>query len=309
MDIYKEPACIQLHLGSVLILADAARKYLHDEQVYNAEDMQYFTKILLDTGKYVLCARAVYLYRTRPGGNSALQNAHKSSRWYTNTVQRVYQYFFGLSRSKYGYVIPYLQYLIMHELQWRIGREMECGDVDPDWYRKAMAGLLKEIDDDIILNGRVLWKERKIYALCLKRQFSLGTDNAEKLFRGYFRVEEGLYVKAVQLFGGKLHIVGFLRHPYPIEGKLYLDCGNEQTEVIFNGENHDSDVRGLGELIAHGKTFFISHPMGAGAVCLFRFVVDDISYPMKINCFGNTLLDSENLAVSDYVITVYQCEK
>lgn len=304
VDIYKEPEYIHLHLGSTLFLADAAKRYTHDEQVYNAEDMQYFNKILLDTGKYAICTKAVYLYRTRPSGNSVLQNAHKSIRWYVNTVQRVYQYFFDYSKSEYGYVIQYLQYLIMHELQWRIDKDIECDDVDEEWYRNAIAKLLRDIDDNIILNGKVLWKERKIYALCLKRQFSLGTNNAENLFHKYFKIDGGLYLKAVQYFNSKLHIVGFLRYPYQIDGKLYLKCGSQETEIIFNGENSDSDVKGLGQLIAHGKTFYISYSMGEGMTCLFRLMLDGISYPMKINRFRNTLLDRENLIVNNYEITV-----
>lgn len=306
VNIHKEPEYIHLHLGSALILSDAARRYLHDEQVYNAEDMQYFNKILLDTGKYVLCTRAVYLYRTRPCGDSALQNAHKNIRWYMNTVQRVYQYFFGYSKEKYGYVIPYFQYLIMHELQWRIGKNIECSCVNEEWYRNAIAKLLRDIDDDIILNGKVLWKERKIYALCLKRQFSLGSKNAENLFREYFKVNEGLHLKAVQYFNDKLHIVGFLRYPYQINGKLYFKCGSEELEIIYNGENNDSDVKGLGQLIAHGKTFFISYTIAGSKTCLFLFLADGIRYPMRINCFGNTLLDRDNLVVNDYEIIVYK---
>lgn len=306
VDIYKEPEYIHLHLGSALILSDAARRYSHDEEIYNAEDMQYFNKILFDVGKYILCTRAVYLYRTRLSGNSALQNAHKSIRWYMNTVQQVYQYFFDYSKEKYGYVIPYLQYLIMHELQWRIGKDIECDSVDEKWYRNAIAKLLRDIDDDIILNGKVLWKERKVYALCLKRQFSLGTDNAEKLFRGYFKVDEGLYLKAVQYFNGKLHIVGFLRHPYQIDGTLYLKCDSKETEVTCNGENNDSDVKGLGQLIAHGKTFFITNSIVGGKTCQFLLLADGIRYPMRINCFGNTLLDKEHLVLNDYEIIVHK---
>ncbi|MDE6433439.1 MAG: glycosyltransferase family 2 protein [Lachnospiraceae bacterium] len=306
VDIYREPEYVHLHLGSALLLADAARRYPHDEQVYNAEDMQYFNKILLHTGKYALCTKAVYLYRTRPSGNSTLQNAHKSIRWYVNTVQRVYQYLFDYSRSKYGYVIPYLQYLIMHELQWRIDKDVECDGVDEEWYRNAIAKLLRDIDDDIILKGKVLWKERKIYALCLKRQFPLGTNNAENLFRKYFKVDEGLYLKAVQYFNGKLHIVGFLRYPYQINGRLYLKCGSEETEITFNGENSDTDVKGLGQLIAHGKTFFISYSMGDGMTCLFRLMADEISHILRINCFRNTLFDEGNLSVTDYEIMVHK---
>lgn len=306
VDIYEEPEYIHLHLGSALIRTDAARKYQHDEQVYNAEDMLYFNKMLLENGSYGLCTKAVYLYRTRPSGNSALQNAHKSVRWYINTMQRVYQYFFEYSKSKYGYVIPYLQYLIMHELQWRIDKEIECDKVDEEWYRSAIAQLLSDIDDDIVLNGKVLWKERKVYALCLKRQFALGTDNAESLFRKYFKIDEGLYLKAVQYFNGKLHIVGFLRYPYQINGKLYLICGSEETEIIFNGENDDSDVKGLGQLIAHGKTFFVSHSIRDGMTFSFRLRTDEANHFMRINCFKNTLLDKKYLTVMDYEIVIYE---
>lgn len=306
VDIYKEPEYIHLHLGSTLIRADAAKRYLHDEQVYYAEDMQYFNRILLDTGNYVLCTKAVYLYRTRPSGDSALQNARKNIRWYINTVQRVYEYFFDYSKAKYGYVIPYFQYLIMHELQWRIDKDIECDDVDEEWYRGAIAKLLRDIDDDIILNGKALWMERKVYALCMKRQFLLGTNNAEKLFRSYFKIDGGLYLKTIQYFNDKLHIIGFLRYPYQINGKLYLKYGSEETEIFFNGENNVSDVKGLGQLIAHGKTFFISCSIEDNMTCSFRLMTDGISYPMRINCFGNTLIDRENLIVNGYEIIVHE---
>ena len=300
VDITSNPDYIQLHVGSILFKSDIAKSVCFDEDVRHSEDSKYLNKILLKKGRYGLLSEAVYLYRTRTENDSALQNAHKSRMWYINTVERVYQAYIDCSIKKYGEVPRYIQFLNMHEMQWRLAIPPEIGDVDLNIYREAIRKILLSIDDDIIWKSRFLWEERKIYAICLKRGIENNANAVRNFAINFFPVTYGLRIQSIQVFNQRLHIKGMVRFPYEQSGDFKVDIGDCSKDIMlrYTGEG---DVYSLGKCIAKAGVFFVSVPFVSGERIFFR-LVDENQYFMKVRKFGNTKIDSEQIVVSeDYI--------
>ena len=65
----------------------------------------------------------VYYYRRRRSEDSAVQISAKSKKGFFERYDKVYNYIFNKSKEKFGYVLPYFQYLVLEDLQWYIKKE------------------------------------------------------------------------------------------------------------------------------------------------------------------------------------------
>ena len=142
------------------------------------EDAKYITEILLEKQKYALIREVIFYYRTRKSGESVLQTVAQSRSWYYDTPKYVFKYLFHLSKEKFGYIIPYIQYLVMYELQWRLKTPLPdsfCSEEIVE-YRNCIVELLREIDDFVIWEQRNLWREFKLFALSLKYNRPIGKE-------------------------------------------------------------------------------------------------------------------------------------
>ncbi len=298
VDIQELPNYIHLHLGSALIKSDVAKMYQHDENVYNAEDMHYLNKIIINSGRYALIKSACYLYRTRSTGDSTLQNVTTSKRWYINTVERVYQYFLDYSMEKWGYVIPYLQYLVMYECQWRFNRPISCEEIDESCYKESIKKLLKHIDDEIIMCQKKMWYERKLYAMWLKTDNNISKD---EFMRDHYELSNGLHIKSLTIFNNKLHISGFMRYPYFCTYRLFVKYNNNETEVLFDGGSNN-DIYSLNECIAAAQNFYFSIPYIKGRDISFLAIIGKSRIIQSIKAFKNTKYDKSVIGIENEII-------
>lgn len=298
VDVFEQPEYIQLALGPVMFKTEIARSICHNEDIHYAEDALYFNRVVLNCGKYGIVPDAVYLYRARIGNDSAVQSSYKRIPWYTSTVGGVYKYFVQYSKKKYGEVIPYIQYLIMHEMQWRLANPMDCQEVDVEVYVESIRELLMNIEDRVILKSRFLWRERKLYALCLKRHIESDERQKRSFLKQYYPLTEGLHLQSVLVFNGKVHIRGFVRFPYRAEYVLLADMDGHVQEIRLS-ERGCGDVLSLGTCIAKSADFFFVMPFMSGQRLSFGLVSDGIYYLQKIKRFGNTRVDSDKVNVSE----------
>ena len=120
--------------------------------------------------KYGILSDAVYNYRKRTKSQSALQIRNNKKSWYNETIDYGCNLLIEKSIEKFGEVIPYIQYQIMYDIQWRINVDVSeyLNYEEIRQYREKLKNLLKYINDDIIMEQRYLWKEYKIIALSLK---------------------------------------------------------------------------------------------------------------------------------------------
>lgn len=296
VDVFEQPEYIQLHLGTVLIKTEIARSVRHNEDVHYAEDALYFNRIMLERGKYGIVPDAVFLYRTRIGNDSAVQNAHKNLGWYTNTVDEVYKYFMFYSKEKYGRVLPYIQYLVMHEMQWRLANPIDCKEIDAEAYVENIRELLMDIEDRVILKSRFLWSERKLYALCLKRNIESDEKRKRRFLESYYPLAEGVHLQSVLVFNDKLHMKGFVRFPYKAEYTLLADMDGHMQEIGLSDDGR-GDISSLGNCIAESHSFFFIVPFKSGCRLSLWLNCDGTCYMQKMKRFGNTRIDTDKVTL------------
>lgn len=170
VDIFEDYDFIQLSCPTTFIKEEALRNSEFDTRLKFAEDSKFLTPIILDKQKYGVMGSVTYLYRKREDNSSALQISGESKRWYFDTPEYALKYALEYSIEKFGRVIPYVQFYIMYDLQWRIKGQVsnQLTEEEVKKYKNTIVELLKYIDDDIIMEQRHLWREHKVWALCLK---------------------------------------------------------------------------------------------------------------------------------------------
>lgn len=272
--IFDNHSYVQLSLCSTVIKADTVARFRFDERVRHAEDAKYITEILLEKQKYALIREAVFYYRTRKSGTSVLQTVAQSRSWYYDTPKYVFQYLFDLSKKKFGYVIPYIQYLVMYELQWRLKTPLSTSlrSEEIAEYRDSIVGLIKEIDDFVIWEQRNLWREFKLFALSLKYD--------RPICKELICCDEALWFHNIQIYPKwtraalEIAIVDVIENSVYIEGRfaMALQSGDysliaKNNESIYEAQffRLDESMKrvSLGEVIHEIIGFRIKVPISA----------------------------------------------
>ncbi len=168
VDILKDYDYPQLSTCCAFVRSSVYAGHRFDETVKFGEDNKLINEIILNEGKYMVLKKPTYLYRKRQNGLSAIQSCSLKDDWYFVTP-KVDEYLFNLSKEIYGKVIKYIQNLVCYELVWRVplnkkydmkGRHKE--------YIKIIDNLVNDIDEDVIINSRLMPFDRCIYLLSKK---------------------------------------------------------------------------------------------------------------------------------------------
>ena len=170
IDINKNPDYIQMSVASTFIKSNIAKKYTFDESLKYAEDAKYITNIILEKEKYFVASDCIYNIRKRNDQTSSTQNKSSSLDAYTSTVKYYYNYLIEYSKEKYNKIIPYIQYALINAIKYRVGEAIP--DNIPDKikteYKNNLIKMLKQIDDEVILNTNKVVIDTKLYLLKLK---------------------------------------------------------------------------------------------------------------------------------------------
>lgn len=172
IDITKEHELLQLSAAAALIRREAIKNILFDEKLKYSEDAKFMTEILFRRRKmkYGVIASSNYLYRKRKTRNSSIQTQTLNKNWYTLTLNEVYKFTINLSKEIFGKIIPYAEYFVMYHLQARINKsfDVKMSKKEKEENNNIIKELLKEIDDYIILEQRILTIYEKMQALNIK---------------------------------------------------------------------------------------------------------------------------------------------
>lgn len=273
VDIAKEYDCVQLSSSSTMIKSDVARKYQFDSKLKYSEDSLYMTQILFEKMRYGVIREAVYYYRKRASEDSAVDSSYQSLSWYFDTPQYCYAKIFEESKRLYGEIIPYAQYLIMYDLQWRLKRKVS-GNLsieEKNRYISIIYSLINCIDDKIICEQKHTNIALKVFALSIKHN-----EDVSKELR---LINDKVYYNNIYLFSVKndnrlkIDLLSIERDILYIEGILQLhilkdnyslvicdDCGNPIETELFRDESEDV-VALTGDVALDGRRFKIKLPL------------------------------------------------
>ena len=170
VDIKEKYDYIQLSTASAFIKLDVMKYFKYDTRLEYSEDATLIAQIIMRKCRYGILSEAVYNYRKRIKTQSALQIRNHKKSWYNETIDYGSNLLIEKSIEKFGEVLPYIQYQIMYDIQWRLNVDISeyLSYEEIRQYREKLKNLLKYINDDIIMEQKYIWKEYKIIALSIK---------------------------------------------------------------------------------------------------------------------------------------------
>lgn len=271
-EIYDHPL---LSVARAFISAEAISDKRFDEDLSISEDVLFINDLILEKGCYGLIREVVYYYRKREEGRSALDTSKENVSYYTNTVSKAWGGLVELSVEKYGSVIPYIQYLLITDIQWRFTgiRPTVLNDEQWEKYKNEIKRLLSYIDDDIILSQRRLKQREKIYAIKLKSGEDITTRDPELLRK----LEEffGFGVSIAEERNGTLCLIGIAKEKYIDDScSIYAedDKGIKYDAVYYRSPKEDKE--GLpGTVCMRAYRFRFNLPLADSAV--YSFYLED----------------------------------
>ncbi|WP_434797694.1 bifunctional glycosyltransferase/CDP-glycerol:glycerophosphate glycerophosphotransferase [Terrisporobacter vanillatitrophus] len=233
VDIFESYDNIQLSSASVFFKADIIKKYKYDTQLKYTEDGKLLGYIILEREKYGIMRSVVYNYRKRATANSAIDSGSKNESWYTDTVERCYKDLFKYSIEKYGVVIPYIQYQIMYDLQWRLKINISdiIGEATKNEYIENIKWLLSYIEDHIICNQKKMVIEYKIYALSLKYNKDIRKEIVYDKGKLYFNNINIYSIQSKHLLN--INIIDIKNGHLELEGKVKTILLKEDYEIYI----------------------------------------------------------------------------
>ncbi|MBR3225695.1 MAG: CDP-glycerol glycerophosphotransferase family protein [Atopobiaceae bacterium] len=254
VDLNKDIDCVQHSFSNLFVESQLLKSLRFNTELEVSEDFALVNELLMDLGSYGACAGGAYMYRKRAGGGSAIDTSTFKASYYDQTPRYCYKALFDLSRERFGKVIPYIQYCVMYDIQWRLKVRVSPlvdEQVARD-YKQTLVELLQDIDDQIIVAQREMDVNEVVYAMSLKYgtsakdiQMSLcvqGTDLVWQRAQGnvvMWHMDEKLpsvHIAFLRAGEGKISLEGhfeFLSEFAKSSLALEFACGDESKEVQF----------------------------------------------------------------------------
>lgn len=268
IDIEEDYQDIQLGVQASFFKQESIKTHRFDKKLKVAEDMKFISEVIMNTGRYGVCTKPIYYYRKRQDDSSLIQSSKSEDYWLFDTPVYAYEYLFDKSKELHGKVIPYIQYIVMHDLQYRF-RYDEISYLTKHKqkrYMQKIKNLLKDIEDKIIWEQRSFSKEHKLYAISIKYGEPLKQIKKESIIKDGWLYIKGhkvqkvkrskLVISEVEIIKGNLLISTYLNTLIPYDKfELYMLKDNTQELVAMN-ILPEHDRYSLKELI-HQKVGFI----------------------------------------------------
>lgn len=147
---------VQSTAATTIIKSDALGDIRFDSRLKFGEDSTFINKIILKKKKIGIICEALYLYRRRNLGDSAVNNQIFDKSFYINSIVYYHMELMRYCAELYGKVIPYVQAMVSYDLYWRIGHDhyLEVlNEQEQKEYIERVKMLLDKIDDYILLNN------------------------------------------------------------------------------------------------------------------------------------------------------------
>ncbi len=239
----------QLSCSNAFIHHDLIKREYFDKRLTLAEDMLVINRILMDTMCYGALHAPIYWYRKRDDASSAIDQSSTTLQPNINRLRFCYKTLFDESRTRFGCVLPHLQYAVMYDLQWQLKKPLPTASGNEiDEYRALVIDLLADISNEIILNQRNLKIHEKLYTLSLKHAIpfdelqqslkilgeSVLLDHgkiSEALFISGTGAQNKLYLNFIHPVGNCVRFEGRLNTLFPAD-KVQVHALNANMEIL-----------------------------------------------------------------------------
>ena len=264
----------EMSVAKTFFAADILDGMSFNEDLEISEDMLFINELLLREMKYGVIREAVYFYRKREEHTSAIDRSTENISWYTATVTGVFEELIRRSEEIHGKVIPYIQYLLITDLQWRLNRAIPDSlpaDVADSYYESIMR-ILSKIDDDIIIGHRTISSKYKRFILKLRHQdneYEPDQESSKALMS-----KTGLRINILKVTDCLL-IEGEAAERYIDDSCVMIAADQDGKEYPFKYRPYPVlDVTGIDPSIkVDGYSHRVELPLKAGAQ--YRFIIRD----------------------------------
>lgn len=297
--ISDEPQLVLLSVTNSFISSERVREDLFDETISVGEDAKFITKVILKKECYGVLQSAEYRIRKRHSKSSITQNPNIGK--YTVTMERYYKYLLDYSMQEYGELIPYIQYVVINGLKYRVTGTKESFMTDYEWkkYVETTTNLIRYIDDEVIASTLFVSSYTKLFIFKLKygKDMSALTtvDNSNLCLQG--NILDNIKRKKVQIRSIKesnnyLNIEGTFSIPF-----------NENIELLLKANNNYVNID-IHEDLNKGKRYFNGETIYQGTRFCVRVELDkkdtQIHFILKCNGQDVKLEMSCNKALKEY---------
>lgn len=162
--------------ATTFIKASAIGDLRFDTQLKYGEDATFINKIILKRCVYGILDEAVYQYRRRSTGTSAVNNQVLDKDYYLVSLVRYHQELMQYCRDLWGRVLENLQSLIIYDMGYRLQRDEYreiLNDEEIERFESLRKQILDEMDDELIINNR---KHRDVYKKAQIMEIKYGGD-------------------------------------------------------------------------------------------------------------------------------------
>ena len=270
VDISMDYDHIQLSSASCFIKRKAIGNNKFDTRLKYSEDVKFISEILLKKMKLGIIASSLYLYRRRVEENSAIQTKSFSESWYTDTPRLCYKYLFDLSIKKYGAVLPYIQYCVAYDYQWRVRDHIpdSISEKVISDYVNLSKELFKNIDAHIILEQKKMNLEYKV--LVLKEKYGKNYDKHITVKKGVLYFDKYVLYNVSNKHVINIRVLKIKNNKLILKGLVnsLIDIDNYDIVLRINGKDR---ILKLFDTNIHVRKFFgkdCYHNMG------FDFSID-----------------------------------
>lgn len=250
VNINDYPDYIHASVCSSFFKFEAIKNHRFDTNLKLGEDSKFLNEIILKREKYGLLSDVTHNIRRRSNKTSATQNIYKDKSRYTNTVLYYYEYMYEFSRKKYGKVIPYVQFLIMNAVKYRVTEILPgiLSNKEKNIYIEKLISIIKQTDDDVLCKLRNINYSTILLLLKLKydNQFDklISFEKGKVLLKGnsifVIRRKPILHINNLSLNGDFCEITGYLKVCFFEEvSNLFLKRKENRIPIELKKEHNE----------------------------------------------------------------------
>lgn len=189
----KDSPPMQSTAATTMIKREAIGSLRFDTRLKYGEDATFVNKIILKKCAYGLAHDAVYFYRRRANGTSAVDSQRGDKCFYLDTLLYYHMELLAESKKLYGEVVPFIQAIIGHDICWRFANPYMKSVLNEDeqaQYAQYVHSILQEIDDRYLLTSSVqkqMEKKNDVmqykYGVEIYPEMRLNTEDGKLYFR------------------------------------------------------------------------------------------------------------------------------
>lgn len=294
VDIRTEYSYINQFCNSAFFKSDAAKMFRFDTKLKIGEDSKYANQILFEKCKYGVLNTCFYLYRRRDENDSVIQSSLHNKHLYTDKMEHHLKFLVDYSIEKFGLVLPYVQFLVMYDMQWMLKTEripIFLNETEKNTLHKNIDYLLSVTDEQYICDQTSINNELKNYLVLRKNEFNtqlfeLRDDVVQIVGKNIFLLKSQIaFANIIEIQGNRLYFAATIRGLFnDLDYTVAAQIGDE----IYNATPiHTSyrDLYCLDRQAIPAYCFEINVPFEPGKEQKIAFFIcyKDITIPLQLD--------------------------